>query len=954
MIRQLANMPALRWTEFGRIRAASLLVEFKDRITPCALRMAMTAVIAFGILRPCLGQQTPPAAVKTSPPPAVAGEAVQRAITNLNSPNFAVRDKAVQQLWHAGAAAQSALEKVVAESDNFDAVFRARQILSSFRLGIYPDTPPETAALISRFHLGNLYVKEQIAQQLSSSGKRDLLRKLIDLEPNRSMRDQLRRRFSSTQSGAGLIVESSDPFGTAPAAKAPDVGAEARQRLAERNVAGAERLLRDSSDGSALRDYAALLLVQNKLAAEIAQLRGKLKPLDFAGQRKLAWLLRANGDLPAAIAAARAAKDHALLESLLAEACDWKELAKIDAQADVAGLASSSGGGSRLARIIVVRHLAGDKAGCDAAIAAAAKAVKANAREPLDSRALLGPLVVSDRVDACVELLAPASPQLAFNLLVGQDRLNEAFRLAKVDIRDAAKTDWAAWLKSGNDSVSSERIWLAQSVAKALHAMGEDQPAQDLLAAIANDVVQNRKTAFRLGLIETAVELDDTKKTDALAAQLIAKDGDIAAETLKEMYGEQGELAVVLWRARREQFPAEETPLALRNLRRLFAPKRDAALLDELRRLAQRAEQLIVSRLAIRPLDEAGRDDRARGLLALAALFHRCNDSKLTDQYLRRIGTSRLLSERTLIDQGNLYAEEKLWDRAVRAYSAAFTKNRRNAAALYLLGYAQVKQGNDSLGAKNKELALMLPLGDGESRIELIRALVRLHENEEAARQRQVLLRTADCDDRALVQTLWEIGEAVSPPKDGPPPAAAVERTMVLFSRSGIFLPEVRYYLNVAYSLHRARALALLNSGKTADAIDELHRAEAIMPVNVQLSLDCDALLRKQGAAAEADALYRRMADRLQNDCREYSRSAGCRNDFAWLAANLGRDLDMALANAQRAVELDPQSAGVLDTLAEVHYRRGNRAEAVRLCKQCIEMDGERTLYKERLARFEK
>ncbi len=155
-------------------------------------------------------------------------------------------------------------------------------------------------------------------------------------------------------------------------------------------------------------------------------------------------------------------------------------------------------------------------------------------------------------------------------------------------------------------------------------------------------------------------------------------------------------------------------------------------------------------------------------------------------------------------------------------------------------------------------------------------------------------------------------------------------------------------------SAHRFAARELLRAGKTAPAIEEIHQAEAIMPEDVQLALDCDAELRKRGGTAEADALYRRMADRLQADCRDFPRCAGCRNELAWLAANLDRDLDMALANAQRAVELAPQSAGILDTLAEVQFRRGNRPAAIQLARRCIELDGDGTLYKERLTRFQK
>jgi tetratricopeptide (TPR) repeat protein len=325
----------------------------------------------------------------------------------------------------------------------------------------------------------------------------------------------------------------------------------------------------------------------------------------------------------------------------------------------------------------------------------------------------------------------------------------------------------------------------------------------------------------------------------------------------------------------------------------------------------------------------------------------------LTVQYLQRMGSTGL-STRTLLDQGNLFAEEKQWEYAVRAYEMAWTHDRRSAAALYLLGWAKTKRGEEAEGRQCKELALTIPLADGESRHELIQTLVRLHESDEAARQRQILLRTVEFDDRALVQTLLEIGGAAPPASDGPAPDAAFQRAALLLLGSNIFLRDVRYYLEIPQVVHRTRAMALLRAGKTAEAIDELHRAEALTPENVQLSLDCDAALRKQGAATEADALYHRMAERLEADCCEFPRWGGCHNDLAWLSANLDRDLDRALAHAQRAVELEPQSAGILDTLAEVHYRRGNRAEAVRLAKRCIELDGQLSHYKEQLARFEK
>ena len=206
---------------------------------------------------------------------------------------------------------------------------------------------------------------------------------------------------------------------------------------------------------------------------------------------------------------------------------------------------------------------------------------------------------------------------------------------------------------------------------------------------------------------------------------------------------------------------------------------------------------------------------------------------------------------------------------------------------------------------------------------------------------------------------LMETGDAAAdhgymvPEADATNLATVWQRVAAELLGSNDFLPEARYYVQFSASAHSARARELLRAGKTAEALEELHRGEAVQPANLQLSLDCDAELRKHGAAGEADALYRRMLEQHEALCRDFPRSGTYHNDLAWLAANLDRDLDKALAHAQLAVELEPQSAGILDTLAEVHFRRGNRNEAVRLAKRCLEMDPDGAHFKKQLARFE-
>ena len=181
-----------------------------------------------------------------------------------------------------------------------------------------------------------------------------------------------------------------------------------------------------------------------------------------------------------ALAAAKLANDNELVEDLLAEMGDWKELAKIYAKVDVEALAASPNGGQKLARIMVFRHLAGEKQACDLAAAAALKAWKQRQGHGA-YQSLLGALVANDRIDQAIEAAKPQEVRAAFELLVAQSRMKEAFRLVKIDVPIPAKIDWKAWLKDAKGANIQERLLLACQVLRALHVAGEDEQARELI-----------------------------------------------------------------------------------------------------------------------------------------------------------------------------------------------------------------------------------------------------------------------------------------------------------------------------------------------------------------------------------------------------------------------------------------------------------------------------------------
>jgi tetratricopeptide (TPR) repeat protein len=86
---------------------------------------------------------------------------------------------------------------------------------------------------------------------------------------------------------------------------------------------------------------------------------------------------------------------------------------------------------------------------------------------------------------------------------------------------------------------------------------------------------------------------------------------------------------------------------------------------------------------------------------------------------------------------------------------------------------------------------------------------------------------------------------------------------------------------------------------------------------------------------------------------RKYPRCAWAHNSAAWLSACCRRNLDAGLQHAEKAVELAPNHAGYLDTLAEVHFQRGNKGKAIALQKRVIELEPKKAYYRKQLERLE-
>jgi tetratricopeptide (TPR) repeat protein len=126
-----------------------------------------------------------------------------------------------------------------------------------------------------------------------------------------------------------------------------------------------------------------------------------------------------------------------------------------------------------------------------------------------------------------------------------------------------------------------------------------------------------------------------------------------------------------------------------------------------------------------------------------------------------------------------------------------------------------------------------------------------------------------------------------------------------------------RQYLNEAVQHDRAELDALIARHQLPDKEPEFHQK------TVEL-------------IGRAASVYREAIAEIPD---QSPRKAGLCNQFAWLVGNTEGDLDEALKCAHKAVELRPDAAAYLDTLAHVYFARGELQEAVKYQTKAAEHD---------------
>jgi tetratricopeptide (TPR) repeat protein len=863
---------------------------------------------------------------------------IHQAIGRLGDRRFTAREQASQALFAAGTAAEAALRQA-ANSPDPEVARRARRILDDFDWGIYPTTPPAVAELIGRYRAAQTGEKRAVVEELLKLGR-----------PGSVALGRIVRRERAAEDRRELLTALTH----GPQAAIPSL-------LAEGDLATVQDILEacvgddpDAARGGHAADTASVPDDPAVHFAFFVSLRGTLGPaiarfervraagtdpgdpeaVPGAAARRAAQVLtalyRAKGDLAAARRAAGQSGRSDLLEAVLWEQGDWKELAARRAMPP--GL--FAGPAATLGLQAAYERLAGDTDALAKTVEELRKFGEHAVDGPETARMAAESLLLNERPGEALGVLATrnVAPDLAFEVLVAQFRHAEALELAE---------------KARGLSVGSQRLLDARK-ARLLYLLGEREAA---LAWYARYVEEARGWSFidsktakevvrslkRLGLNDLALE----HGARLLASSWIAADAPLSgnADVFEIFFGKRSAAAERWWHYLRQRAPKDDPVGTLRRMLALLEP-------------APRSDPTAEAEAFARYADTLAPAERGGCLEAVAEAFRAAGRDDAALAYIEKAAQG---AEKPELPQrlGDFLMDRRRYRPAAQAYERSWNLDRSRPLPLYLRGLALARAGDEAEGKRLMDQSHWLPLGDEVVRTTFAEELTKRGQAEAAARERDLVLRCGWYRSWQVGNLLNMQARAALARKDYGTAADAYERAVVGCLRSGARYVEPAGYVVMPAAVHSNRARGLAAAGKPAEALREAERALEASPGNSELVGDLIAEFDRQGHRREADALFDRLFVRLEKLSRDYPKSAFAHNACAWLGASARRRLDGALEHARRAAELEPKNAGYLDTLAEVHFRRGERDQALAAMRQCLELTPNRDYFRKQLQRFQ-
>ena len=878
----------------------------------------------------------------------INAEQIAAAVEQLNSAEFEVRQRASAVLWQAGQAAEPALRQALT-SNSGEVRLRAHAILNDFRYGVFADTPPEVAALVRRFRDAE-ELRERLWADVAKIAPLETLLAIAAAEPHESLRVRVLERIEASGDLSRALELAEQWQRESGSQRGPNgydqfISRQLPYLLAQQRFdKAAEILKRQSATESGLRDWAVFQLLRGGLDQEIAALRTEFDSLapnqaQNVGTR-LCTLLQVQGDLLAArqvaVRLAEAKVAPRLLPAILFELREWPELAKLQQQrADL-----SPHSVEELGFAAAYHRLTGNQAQLDAAINAVRGIADASSGANGQTRAYCREVFfLNGLTEEAITMWETEDEVEAFRLRCLQQRYVEAFAAAGIgNTRDSR----AAWLRKvlealpGNSPLSLRQFKITLQAAQILQAAGEESEANEFYSRLAAVLTEDRdgirlrelaESELRAGMVEAAFE-----------HALLALDKDRSLAAIELLFPRHKAAAKHWWEIYQQLQPTETNSARAAQLRKLFytgTPGEERAVM---------VKDVADSVLQLDPPHESRRV--WLNTIGETALLH--ENVPLARRCFEAVADT---SAPAAVHLGDLLAKEEQWTEAGQWYGRAWELDSKKPYVLYLRGDMLVRSGDEAAGRRMMELARLIPLASGDRHEGLATPLWQRNYRKEAEAEWDLMRRASNWTQASMFVGVGALGDALSE-RDPLAATSLWEQRMLNCLQENWFFTDQSSYIRIPHLLHSTRAKALLAAGQVEAALRDVALCREIWPGS---SADAEEFVPKLDAAgqtATASQMFDEAFAMLEENCRVYPQSALHHNNLAWMAARCKRRLDDALTHVQRALELVPDSVQYLDTLGEVHFQRGDIAEAIACARRCVELDPNTEFYQEQLTRY--
>ncbi len=856
-------------------------------------------------------------AQESKPEKETGHEQILKAIEQLSSDDFKLREKAMQTVWQMGHAAEPFLREAI-KNGNAEMRYRGSKILEEFDLGIYPETPKNIVKLVNQFRKGGGAEREMAIVELAQIGETELLMKLVKRERDPGIRKMVAQIVSR------------------------NISEEVPALIIKGNYNQAKDLLEVAAlDQNGIRNYVAFLLQRDQIEPAIKKQR-ELASKTQVDAELLAWMLRAHGNFNEAAKIFEAMGDKTRARHSLAAGGNLSEYANAFADPSRRTI-DSLGFTAAYARLT----------GKEEEFKKTIKKIEDYGMAMKDELGrCLNALIINGEASRAFELAKRASGSELFDMEMWRYNFDAAFQSIGIKTKKAPYDNWLKKyeenFKADTEETLRKSLDPAGQLATTCSLTGQDEEAKRIMKISEKLLIKNNASLLPLIRWERFIGLDEQATQHAIQAMEMESEEDVI-DAFFRTSAEYSWLTIISWEFIKLEFPKEPKEKALKSMALLFD-------FNDLSNEPEDTHKLIqaMSDYAKTCPNNERKKEFTRAVKDLARLHELWElAAEANKEWLQLIGQEAvgyhfMRYGNTLLNAG----KPKL---AFQEFDKAWEAKKSDPLPLYLKGVALSQSGEKEKGLELKEKASIMSTGDVTKR-HFLASSMWLHGDDELARnQDDIILRLASPHEsvhpEALRRKYADLKIRQVPAKQC---SHALEfyllSRMRAVNANSVISP--RNALSYLINLGVMQAKASLENKDTLAAITSIKNLQRVNPSDSSMLEDLYQLLVNAGQTEEANKLFETTYNVSKATIVRFPNHGQHNNNHAWLLSRCSKKLDEALEHANRAVQLEPENGAFLDTLAEVHFQRNNRAKAIEISEKAVKLlDGDSQV-KRQLERF--